>query len=194
MPEANVAVTFADWRDLQRWKLIDAALGLSHPEPAEIYSTSELLYGQLRIPPSATGTLPQAMRERAGLDAEAVEDIGETGRARTRGKPEPERANTRLRRRTRSGRPVRDGTAERPVRDGAAAPRAHEASARGSSGGGASGRGAREVSVTDPSAGEPGAREGAAAPGTGTRQASGGNSGRTRRRRRRGRGNSAAAQ
>jgi superfamily II DNA/RNA helicase len=108
----GVAVTFADWRDLQRWKLIDAALGLGRPEPAEIYSTSEQLYAELRIPPSATGILPRAMRERAGLEAEAVEDIGETGRVRAPRPRETTAKRARVRRRTRSGRPIPNGSAE----------------------------------------------------------------------------------
>jgi superfamily II DNA/RNA helicase len=108
----GVAVTFADWRDLQRWRLIDAALGLGHPEPAEIYSTSEQLYEELRIPPSATGILPRAMRERAGLEAEAVEDIGETGRVRAPRPRETTAKRARVRHRTRSGKPVQNGSAE----------------------------------------------------------------------------------
>jgi superfamily II DNA/RNA helicase len=36
----GAAVTFVDWRDLQRWKIIDETLGLGQPEPAETYSTS----------------------------------------------------------------------------------------------------------------------------------------------------------
>jgi superfamily II DNA/RNA helicase len=79
----GVAVTFVDWRDMHRWKLINDALGLGKPEPEETYSTSEHLYAQLDIPREATGTLPRAMRERAGLEAEAIEDIGETGKIRT---------------------------------------------------------------------------------------------------------------
>jgi len=79
----GVAVTFVDWRDMHRWKLIDGALGLDMAEPVETYSTSEHLYTELDIPREATGTLPRAMRERAGLEAEAIEDIGETGRIRT---------------------------------------------------------------------------------------------------------------
>jgi superfamily II DNA/RNA helicase len=75
----GVAVTFVDWRDMQRWKLIDTALNLNKAEPAETYSTSEHLYTELDIPRQVTGTLPRALRSRAGLDAEAVEDIGETG-------------------------------------------------------------------------------------------------------------------
>ncbi len=34
----GVAVTFVDWRDLQRWKLIDDTLGLDHPDPVETRS------------------------------------------------------------------------------------------------------------------------------------------------------------
>jgi len=79
----GVAVTFVDWRDMHRWKLINDALGLGKPEPEETYSTSEHLYTQLDIPREATGTLPRAMRGRAGLEAEAIEDIGETGRIRS---------------------------------------------------------------------------------------------------------------
>ena len=79
----GVAVTFVDWRDMHRWKLINDALSLGMAEPEETYSTSEHLYTELDIPREATGTLPRAMRERAGLEAEAIEDIGETGRIRT---------------------------------------------------------------------------------------------------------------
>jgi superfamily II DNA/RNA helicase len=83
----GIAVTFVDWRDMRRWKLIDEGLGLDCPEPPETYSTSAELFAALHIPQTATGTLPTAQRGRAGLDAEAMEDIGETGRARTpRGK------------------------------------------------------------------------------------------------------------
>jgi len=80
---AGVAVTFVDWRDMHRWKLINDGLNLGMAEPEETYSTSEHLYTELDIPREATGTLPRAMRERAGLEAEAIEDIGETGRIRT---------------------------------------------------------------------------------------------------------------
>jgi superfamily II DNA/RNA helicase len=80
---AGVAVTFVDWRDMHRWKLINDALDLGMAEPEETYSTSEHLFTELDIPREATGTLPRAMRDRAGLEAEAVEDIGETGKIRS---------------------------------------------------------------------------------------------------------------
>jgi superfamily II DNA/RNA helicase len=80
----GVAVTFVDWQDLTRWKLINETLKLGHPEPVETYSTSEHLFTDLDIPAGVTGSLPRAARERAGLEAEALEDIGETGKTRSR--------------------------------------------------------------------------------------------------------------
>src|SRR5689334_15012038 len=85
---AGVAITFVDWRDMHRWKLINDALSLGMAEPEETYSTSEHLYTALDIPREATGTLPRSMRDRAGLEGEAIEDIGETGKIRS---PRPSR-------------------------------------------------------------------------------------------------------
>jgi superfamily II DNA/RNA helicase len=81
----GVAVTFVDWRDLHRWKLIDEALKLGKPEPAETYSNSEHLFTELSIPPGVNGTLPRELRARAGLAAEVEEDLGETGKTRSQG-------------------------------------------------------------------------------------------------------------
>jgi superfamily II DNA/RNA helicase len=120
---AGVAVTFVDWRDMHRWKLINDALGLGMPEPEETYSTSEHLYAELDIPREATGTLPRAKRDRAGLEAEAIEDIGETGKIRSpraaaragsarRGSRTSDQAGrAKRRRRTRAGREVGGGQA-----------------------------------------------------------------------------------
>jgi superfamily II DNA/RNA helicase len=80
----GVAVTFVDWQDIARWKLIDAALKLGHPEPVETYSTSDHLYQALDIPAEATGALPAVQQGRAGIEAEDLEDIGETGKKRPR--------------------------------------------------------------------------------------------------------------
>ena len=78
----GTAVTFVDWDDVPRWGLIDKALGLGQPEPPETYSTSPELYAELGIPTEAKGMLPRTARTRAGLEAEEVEDLGETGRAK----------------------------------------------------------------------------------------------------------------
>jgi superfamily II DNA/RNA helicase len=80
----GVAVTFVDWNDLHRWKSINDILHLDFPEPLETYSTSAHLYSALHIPETAGSMLPRAQRERAGLEAEDLEDIGETGKTRSR--------------------------------------------------------------------------------------------------------------
>jgi superfamily II DNA/RNA helicase len=77
---SGVAITFVDWDDLPRWSLIDKALDLGFGEPEETYSNSDHLYEELEIPRHVTGVLPRAQRTRAGLDAEKVEDLGETGK------------------------------------------------------------------------------------------------------------------
>ncbi|WTK18080.1 DEAD/DEAH box helicase [Streptomyces sp. NBC_01525] len=123
----GTAVTLVDWDDIPRWKLINKALDLSFDEPEETYSTSPHLYEQLHIPAGTKGVLPRSERTRAGLAAEEVEDLGETGgRGRGRGQaPEateerPQRTRTpRQRRRTRSGSAVDGDAAPQPQADAA---------------------------------------------------------------------------
>jgi len=76
----GIAVTFVDWDDLGRWGLINKALDLGIPQPPETYSSSDHFFTDLNIPTSATGELPRAQRTRAGLRAERLEDLGETGK------------------------------------------------------------------------------------------------------------------
>ncbi|MGA5269125.1 DEAD/DEAH box helicase [Streptomyces lydicamycinicus] len=115
----GTAVTLVDWDDIPRWKLINKALDLAFDEPEETYSTSPHLYAQLNIPEGTKGVLPRAERTRAGLAAEEVEDLGETG-GRGRGprkgavveEERPARTRTpRQRRRTRGGTSL-DGPAD----------------------------------------------------------------------------------
>jgi superfamily II DNA/RNA helicase len=86
--KTGTAVTFVDWDDMPRWGLINKALDLGFPEPVETYSSSPHLFADLDIPTGTVGTLPKGSRVRAGLAAEAVEDLGETGRNH-RGKATP---------------------------------------------------------------------------------------------------------
>ncbi|WP_037838784.1 DEAD/DEAH box helicase [Streptomyces sp. NRRL S-337] len=114
----GTAITLVDWDDIPRWKLINKALDLPFDEPEETYSTSPHLYEQLHIPAGTKGVLPRAERTRAGLAAEEVEDLGETGgrgRGPRRGaaveEERPQRTRApRQRRRTRGGTPL-DGPA-----------------------------------------------------------------------------------
>ncbi|MEV8391482.1 MULTISPECIES: DEAD/DEAH box helicase [unclassified Streptomyces] len=109
---SGTAVTLVDWDDIPRWQLINKALDLGFPDPPETYSTSPHLFEELNIPAGTKGVLPRAERTRAGLSAEQVEDLGETGgRGRKSAAPaaavreeRPARTRTpRQRRRTRGG-------------------------------------------------------------------------------------------
>jgi superfamily II DNA/RNA helicase len=77
----GIAVTFVDWDDMPRWGLINKTLDLGIPEPVETYSSSDHLYEQLDIPRTAKGRLPRSEQKLAGLDAEVLEDLGETGKS-----------------------------------------------------------------------------------------------------------------
>lgn len=107
----GIAITLVDWDDIPRWQLINKALDLPFNDPVETYSTSAHLYAEMSIPEGTKGVLPRSERTRAGLAAEEVEDLGETGgrgrRSAPAGAPREERpARTRTprqRRRTRGG-------------------------------------------------------------------------------------------
>ena len=70
---------------MPRWGLINKALGLSVPEPVETYSSSPHLFEELDIPEGTKGRLPRDKRVLAGVDAEVLEDLGETGKKPGRG-------------------------------------------------------------------------------------------------------------
>ncbi|KUN83017.1 DEAD/DEAH box helicase [Streptomyces bungoensis] len=124
----GTAITFVDWDDIPRWQLINKALELDFNDPVETYSSSPHLFADLGIPAGTKGTLPRSERTRAGLDAEVLEDLGETGGRGARGRggrggrgdagaPERERERERSertprrRRRTRGGTPLDASTA-----------------------------------------------------------------------------------
>ncbi|GGP52498.1 DEAD/DEAH box helicase [Streptomyces melanogenes] len=117
----GIAITLVDWDDIPRWQLINKALDLKFPDPVETYSTSPHLFEELNIPAGTKGVLPRGERTRAGLAAEELEDLGETGgRGRKSAAPvateeRPERTRTpRQRRRTRGGSTV-EADAPAPV-------------------------------------------------------------------------------
>jgi superfamily II DNA/RNA helicase len=76
----GTAVTLVDWDDLHRWALINKTLDLGIPDPEETYSSSEHFFNDLDIPSDAKSYLRRSERTRAGLDAEELEDLGETGK------------------------------------------------------------------------------------------------------------------
>jgi superfamily II DNA/RNA helicase len=97
---SGVAITFVDWADESRWKMINSSLGLPFEEPQETYSTSPHLYHDLGIPTGAQGRMrPAAVEEPAPREK----------RDRTPRK----RARTRLR----NGVPVRVTTPDEVAQD-----------------------------------------------------------------------------
>ncbi|MFJ9477804.1 DEAD/DEAH box helicase [Streptomyces mirabilis] len=115
----GIAITLVDWDDIPRWQLINKALDLGFGNPPETYSTSPHLFEELNIPAGTKGVLPRSERTRAGLAAEEVEDLGETGgRGGPRGRggrssaPAPvERERERPARTPRRRRRTRNGAA-----------------------------------------------------------------------------------
>ncbi len=57
---SGIAITFVDWADLHRWKMINKALDLPFDEPQETYSTSEHLLHDQGIAPGTKGRLKDA--------------------------------------------------------------------------------------------------------------------------------------
>ena len=92
--KTGIAVTLVDWDELPRWTMIDKALGLGTPDPAETYSSSPHLYEELHIPTDAGGTVGKPARSSAP-------------KAEREPRERKERpARDRSRRRTRGGKPV----------------------------------------------------------------------------------------
>ncbi len=115
----GTAVTFVDWDDMPRWGLINKALGLSVPEPVETYSSSPHLYEELDIPEGTKGRLPRNKRTLAGVDAEVLEDLGETGKKNSRESRGNDGRDREGRGRSRSGgRDGRDGRSPEAGRSG----------------------------------------------------------------------------
>jgi superfamily II DNA/RNA helicase len=96
--KTGVAVTLVDWDELARWTMIDKALGLGCPDPAETYSSSPHLYDEMDIPTDAGGTVGtprKSQAKRANSDERGGDRSG----------PRP-RKGSRQRQRTRGGKPA----------------------------------------------------------------------------------------
>ena len=148
--KTGVAVTLIDWDELDRWSMINTALKLGNPDPAETYSNSPHFYSELGIPTDAGGTIGGARKPRqssgdtqggsrggsrggsgsGGRDGSRGDDAGESRISSTdSGGSRP--ARTRSRQRTRSGdsatghvekssAPTPSATADAPDSEGAA--------------------------------------------------------------------------
>jgi superfamily II DNA/RNA helicase len=97
---SGIAITFVDWADLHRWKMINKTLDLPFDEPQETYSTSEHLWHDQGIPPGTKGRIvPEKPREpRSDRGSDRGGRGGRDGDRRERGdRPQRDRNRTRSR-------------------------------------------------------------------------------------------------
>ncbi|EHB58677.1 DEAD/DEAH box helicase domain protein [Mycolicibacterium rhodesiae JS60] len=95
--KTGIAITLVDWDELERWSMIDKALKLDCPDPAETYSNSPHLYEELNIPTEAGGTIGGPRKSAQTAKKQDGTRISSTDSNRER----PSR--NRSRRRTRGG-------------------------------------------------------------------------------------------
>jgi superfamily II DNA/RNA helicase len=135
---SGIAITFVDWPDIARWKMINKTLDLPFEDPQETYSTSEHLYHDQGIAPGTKGRIVDA----APVERKPREDRGgeRGGRGERSGGDRPARNRDRNRTRTRSGEaPAAGGTtpaAKEATPDGEARPSRSRNRRRRSSGSG----------------------------------------------------------
>ncbi len=100
---SGIAITFVDWADLHRWKMINKTLDLPFDEPQETYSTSEHLYHDQGIAPGTKGRIVDAapVERKPREDRGGQRSGGDRSGDRERSGDRP--ARNRSRSRTRSG-------------------------------------------------------------------------------------------
>ena len=163
---SGVAVTFVDWADVTRWKVINKTLDLPFDEPVETYSTSPHLYTELSIPEGTKGRIapekPREPRESSRSSREPREK---------RDGDRPSRNRDRTRTRTRNGERLEaaasptaaavettavvegDGPADgEPRTDGASRNRRRRRRSRGGAGRSAEGTSGAEAAADVPAA------------------------------------------
>ena len=101
----GTAITFVDWADLHRWKMINKTLDLPFDEPQETYSTSEHLYHDQGIAPGTKGRIVDAApverkpregdRDRKSRDGDRKPREGGAERNRSREGGDRNRSRTR---------------------------------------------------------------------------------------------------
>ncbi|MDP2712242.1 MAG: DEAD/DEAH box helicase [Solirubrobacteraceae bacterium] len=115
----GTAITFVDWADVTRWKVINKTLDLPFDDPQETYSTSEHLFHDQGIAPGTKGrVVPEKPaeprrsggdRDRGGRDGGGRDSGGRDSGGRSSGGDRPRR--DRGRSRTRNGQPPAEAAA-----------------------------------------------------------------------------------
>ena len=113
---SGTAITFVDWADLHRWKMINKALDLPFDSPEETYSTSPHLFHDQGIPEGTKGRVvdpaPVEKKERAprersgGRQSSGRSDSGSGSGSGSEKSGDAPRRRNRNRRRTRGGASV----------------------------------------------------------------------------------------
>ena len=100
----GIAITFVDWADITRWKVINKTLDLPFEDPPETYSTSEHFFHDQGIPPGTKGRLvPEKPAEKPDRESRPRAERGE--------RPRRDRNRTR----TRGGQKADAGTTDTPT-------------------------------------------------------------------------------
>jgi superfamily II DNA/RNA helicase len=145
---SGIAITFVDWADQTRWKVINNELGLPFEQPEETYSTSAHLYHDQGIEPNAKGRIvppKDVPYESKGSDRErrprgerrSSERLGSAGRGSAEHGTERPRAERpasdrpRNRRRLRNGQPA-DESGNKSTPDAPTSPTAGQLPPEGS--------------------------------------------------------------
>jgi superfamily II DNA/RNA helicase len=100
----GIAITFVDWADLHRWKMINKALDLPFEEPQETYSTSDHLLHDQGIAPGTKGRIVDPAPTAPRTDRADRDDRGKRGERPSGSRPPRNRSRSR----TRGGKPVDD--------------------------------------------------------------------------------------
>jgi superfamily II DNA/RNA helicase len=107
----GTAITFVDWADVHRWKMINKALDLPFPEPQETYSTSEHLFHDQGIPAGTKGRVvdPAPVEKKERAPREQRERRSGSGRSDSGSAQGSEKSGDAPRRRNRNRRRTRGG-------------------------------------------------------------------------------------
>jgi len=110
---SGTAITFVDWADVHRWKMINKALDLPFDNPQETYSTSEHLFHDQGIPAGTKGRVvdpaPVEKKERAPRERRSGSgrtDSSSSSSSSSEKSGDAPRRRNRNRRRTRGGQTV----------------------------------------------------------------------------------------
>lgn len=122
---SGIALTFVDWADITRWKVINKTLDLPFDEPAETYSTSDHLFSDLNIPTDVSGRIAEpAQQSKKPQSTKTQSSKTQSPKPQSSTKTQANNqsstsASKRRRRRTRAGKPVNRETTSRETTSGA---------------------------------------------------------------------------